>query len=406
MRHVRATVEALGAVQIDAVNVLVRSHYLPLFSRLGPYDRAAFDRLAYREAGAFETLAHAASYVPIGLHGALRWRMEQHARNRYWVAGQAAIEARNPGYVDRVLREVAERGPLAFNELTDPARRERPATRYAASTLLWWGPRPSDGKHVLDGLWREGRLAVAGRTPSFERRFDLTERVLPREVVDAPPVSPDDAQRALVLHAARALGIGWVKDFADFWRLPMATTKVRLGELVEAGELEVAAVEGEVERAYLHPGASTAPVDARALLSPFDSLLWERARNVRLLGFRHSFEIYVPEPKRQYGYYVLPFLLGDALVGRVDLKADRARRALAVRGAFVEAGSTPRDVAGPLAEELGAMASWLGLEEVTGDLDVPTRGDLAPALLRALAPRGGTARRPPVRARGPASARR
>ncbi|HEX2850737.1 MAG TPA: crosslink repair DNA glycosylase YcaQ family protein, partial [Acidimicrobiales bacterium] len=327
MRHVRATVRDLGAVQIDAVNVLVRSHYLPLFSRLGAYDRALFDRLAYRDRRAFETLAHAASFVPIELHGALRWRMDDQRQSRRWTAAKAAIDARNPGYLDGVLREVAERGPLAFNELTDPARRERPATPYAASTLLWWGPRPSDGKHVLEGLWREGVLAVAGRTASFERRFDLAERVLPEAVRAAAP-SRDDAQRQLVLHAARALGVAWLKDLADFFRLPVAATKARVVELVDAGQLLPARIDDTDGRAYLVPNASTRPVAGRALLSPFDSLLWERERNVRLFGFRHSFEIYVPEAKRTYGYYVLPFLLGDRLVARIDLKSDRQHAAL------------------------------------------------------------------------------
>jgi len=279
-----------------------------------------------------------------------------------------------------VIREITERGPLSFKDLTDPARRERPKTEYAESSVLWWPKRPSDGKHVLEGLWREGRLAVSGRRRGFERVFDLAERVVPAEILSAPPLGGDDAQRTLVLHAAKALGIGWLKDFADFFRLPVAATKARLRELVDAGTLEAATVEGSKAQAYVHPTASAGAVTARALLSPFDSLLWERSRNVRLFDFHHSFEIYMPETKRRFGYYVLPFLVDEALVGRVDLKADRAQATLLVQGAYSEPDVSANRVASELAGELRRVAAWLELERI----DVRDRGELASPLRRAV----------------------
>lgn len=383
--HLRRQIGALGAVQIDAVNVLVRSQYLPLFSRLGAYDRAALDRLAYCKGDAFEQWAHAASLVPTALHHAMRWRMEDHASTPWWVTSQRAVEARNPGYLKRVVDEITDRGPLSFNQLADPARRTRGPSKYAESTLLW-DARPSDGKHVLEGLWLEGRLAVAGRGPGFERVFDLAERVIPAAELAKPTPSRSDAQRVLVDVAARALGVSWVKDLADYFRLPVADTKARVRELVESGELVAVKVEGISEIGYAQPGAKPKPVEARALLSPFDSLLWERARNVRVFGFRHSFEIYVPEAKRQYGYFVLPFLLDESLVARVDVKADRAGSTLLVHGSFAEPGASPKVVAGPLAAELFTLARWLGLDRVK----VADRGDLAPLLRRAI-PRSGAA---------------
>jgi hypothetical protein len=374
--HVRRLVTALGAVQIDAVNVLVRSHYLPIYSRLGPYPRQLLDRLAYQRRHAFEYWGHAASFLPVELHPALRWRMEGYARHKNWATARARIEQERPGYVAAVEREIAQRGPLAFTDLSDPARRERTPTRYADSTLLWY--RWADGKTVLDGLYRAGRLAVAGRR-GFERLYDLPERVIPREVLSAPTPPPADAQRALVLHSAAALGVGTLRDVADYFGLPVATARARLRELVDAGSVVPARVEGWPDAAYLHAAANGRPVRARGLLSPFDSLTWVRDRTLRLFGFQHSFELYVKAAQRRYGYYVLPFLLGDALVARVDLKADQPRRTLLVQGAFVEPGTPVRTVGGELAAELRELAAWLQLDAI----DVADNGNLARALRQA-----------------------
>lgn len=374
--HLRRLVSRLGAVQIDAVNVLVRSHYLSAYSRLGPYPLDLFDRLAYERRGAFEYWGHAASFLPIELHPALRWRMARSAEDKHWKAVQRRIKNERPGYVAAVEREIAERGPLAFGDLTAPARREKVPTKYAESSILWW--RWSDGKTVLEGLFNTGRLAVSRRR-SFERLYDLTERVIPDTVLSAPTPAEDEAQRTLVRHAANALGVATVRDLSDYFRLPVAATRKRVLELVDAGELRRTRIEGWSDDAYLGPGARASPVEIRALLSPFDSLVWERPRTERLFGFRHSFELYVPAPKRRYGYYVLPFLLGDTLVARVDLKVDRGRGRLLALGAYIEPSAPARSVAGELAAELRQIAAWLGLEHI----DVSDHGDLASDLRKA-----------------------
>jgi uncharacterized protein len=375
--HLRRLVERLGAVQIDAVNVLVRSHYLTAYSRLGPYPLDLFDRLAYERLLAFEYWGHAASFLPVDFHPVLRWRMAEHADGKYWRALEARLRKERPGYLEAVEQEIADRGPLTFTDLSDPGRREKVSTKYAESTLLWW--RWSDGKAVLEALFDAGRVAVAGRSRGFERLYDLTDRVIPEDVLESPAPGTEEAQRRLVRHAAGALGVATVRDLADYFRLPIRATRARVRELVDAGDLEPAEVEGWEEDAYLDPKAKAAPVDARALLSPFDSLLWERARTKRLFGFEHSFELYVPRKKRRYGYYVLPFLLGERLVARVDLKADRAAGALLVLAAHREDQMPARQVAGELAEALRDMASWLDL----GRIEVSDAGDLAGALRRA-----------------------
>lgn len=376
--HVRRLVTALGAVQIDAVNVLVRSQYLPVFARIGPYPRQLLDQLAYQRRHAFEYRGHAASFVPVELQPALRWRMAEYAGDRNWAAARARIEHERPGYVAAVEREIAERGPLSFTDLRDPARRDRSPTPYADSTLLWY--RWSDGKTVLERLHLAGRLAIAGRR-GFEPLYDLAERVIPGEILSAPTPATEDAQRTLVRHAAAALGVATARDIADYFRLPAAPTRHRLRELVDEGVLTPARVEGWRDPAYLHPTPNGKPAGStRALLSPFDSLIWERARTQRLFGFQVSFELYVKAAQRRYGYYVLPFLLGDALVARVDLKADQRTRALLVPGAFAEPGAPVRTVAAALAAELRDLATWLGLDTVR----VADNGDLATELDRQL----------------------
>lgn len=368
--HVRRLVSALGAVQIDAVNVLARSHYLTVYSRLCSYPRMLLDRLAYERRAVFEYWGHAASFLPIELHPALRWRMKRYAENKHWAAARARIERERPGYLAAVEREIVERGPLTYTDLSEPARRERVQTKYAASSLLWY--RWSDGKTVLEWLFNAGRLAVAGRR-GFERLYDLTERVIPPDVLSSPALAEDAAQRLLVLRAADALGVATVGDLADYFRLPVAATRARVRELVEAGDLLPARVEGWRRAAYVRSGVQTRPVEARALLSPFDSLIWQRDRTEWLFGFRHSFELYLPPAKRTYGYYVLPFLLGEGIVARVDLKADQGRGRLLVLGAYLEPGAAARTVAGELAAELRELARWLSLDAV----DVSDRGDLA-----------------------------
>jgi uncharacterized protein YcaQ len=367
-------IERVGVVQIDSVNVLVRSHLLPFFSRVGPYPIDAIAGLTERRRELFEYWAHEASLLPIDMQPLLRWRMARASREAWGVIMRIAQE--RPGFVDAVLAEVRERGPLAASELSDSGSRPKAG--------MWIG---SEGKRALEWLFWSGRVTSAGRRPSFERMYDLPERVLPAGVLAAPTPDEHEAQRRLLMLAARALGVGTARDLADYFRIKVPEARPRLQELVEAGELNPADVEGWQEPAFLHP-AARAPrrVAARALLSPFDSLIWERNRTERLFGMRVRLEVYTPAEKRVHGYYVLPFLMNEALVARVDLKADRAASTLRVMGAFTEGEHRKPAVAAALAGELSAMAAWLGLENVA----VGQRGDLARALSQAVA--GGVRR--------------
>lgn len=374
----RNVIERIRLVQVDAVNVLVRSHHLPAFSRVGPHPRDAVDRLAYERRELFEANAHAISLVTVDHHPLLRWRMEAQ-RHVWWEPTRAAVERARPGYVDAVVDEIRTRGPLAFTDLSDPGRHEPRQTKYADSSIAWW--KWSHGKDVLTGLAATGDLAVAGRR-GFEPLYDLAERVIPPQVLALPTPSEVDAHRELIHRAVIALGIGSAKEIADYYRLPVASTKARLRELVDAGSVVPATVEGIGGPMFADPSARPRPVDARAVLSPFDSLVWERKRTERLFQFKVSFEIYVKEPKRVYGYFVLPFLFGEALVGRVDLKADRKRGVLLVPGAFLEPKDEPRrkEVVAALADELRDIRRWLELDAV----EVGMRGDLSAPLRRAL----------------------
>ncbi len=363
-RHYKRVLERMSVLQLDSVNVVCRSHYLPVLARLGRYDRGALDRFLYRSGHAFEYVSHEASITAQDLHPLFRWRMSRHR----WRVHQVA-EADTSPYVQAVLEEVAADGPLSVKELTDPGARTGP----------WWGR--SRGKVALEHLYVTGRLAIAERSPQFVTRYDLPERVIRPEVLTAPAVEEREAQRALLLLGARSHGIGTAADLADYFRLPMPVARPLLAELVAAGELEQVEVTGWPEPAYLHPEARRPrAVPARALLSPFDPVVWFRPRAERLFGFRYRIEIYVPGHQRVHGYYVLPFLLGDELVARVDLKADRAAGALLVRGAYAEAGVDHTRIATELAASLAELATWLDLTSIT----VEPRGDLAPALARCL----------------------
>jgi len=361
---VRRLFERVGLLQIDSVNVLQRAHYLPLFSRAGPYDTALLDRSAhFAPRRLFEYWGHEASLIPVGLQPALRWRMDRAADDAW--GGMRRIQRERPELVARVLEEVRARGPVAASEVM---AEERPAR-----TGPWWDW--SDVKRAFEWLFWSGRITAARRR-GFERLYDLPERVLPAAVLAAPTPPVEAAQRELVRVAARALGVAAERDLRDYFRLPSADSKLRVAELVEAGELCPVAVEGWRVPAYLDPAARLPRrVHARALIGPFDSLVWERSRAERLFGFRYRIEIYVPAPRRVHGYYVLPFLLGDRLVARVDLKADRQGGALRVQAAHAEPDAPP-ETAVELRAELESMARWLGLERV----DVVRRGDLAPAI--------------------------
>ena len=355
--------DRIGLVQIDSVNVLVRAHELTPFARLGPYPRALIKDSTEVHRELFEYWGHAACLMPMTTQPLWRWRMEE-LRER-WQDGVNRVEGYRPGYVANVLDELRDRGPLAASELTDGG----------TSTGPWWGW--AEGKSVVEWLLAAGDLSVAGRRKGFERVYDLTERVVPAAVLATPTPSIEDAHRALVRIASQALGVATRADISNYFYLRADRTTRSIAELMEEGELVEVAVDGWSERAYLATAARRPRrVDTRALVAPFDSLVFDRARVERLFGMRYRIEIYTPAPKRVYGYYVLPFLLGDALVGRIDLKADRARGALLVQAAHGEPGVDIPTVAAALAEELRLMAGWLEL----GDIEVRPQGDLAPAL--------------------------
>jgi uncharacterized protein YcaQ len=368
LRQLRRTVDRLEVVQIDSVNVLSRSHYLPFFSRLGDYPRAALDDLTARRHEVFEYWAHEASFLPVRLQPYLRWRMAQAAEDAW--GGMVRLQRERPGYVAEVLDRIREGGPLKASDLLEP-KPHRPGT-------MWnWHA----GKVALEWLFWSGQLTATHRTSGFERVYDLTERVLPPAIVAAPTPEPADAFRELVRTAARALGVGTEKDLRDYFRLKPEPARTAIAELAEAGELLPVEVAGWGAPAWLHPAARRPRwIRARALLSPFDSLVWERPRVERIFGFRYRIEIYTPAAKRVHGYYVLPLLLGDRLAARVDLKADRKAGVLRVQAAHAEAGVDQAEVSGELAAELRLMADWLELEAV----GVADRGDLAGALARAV----------------------
>jgi uncharacterized protein len=366
-------IEHLGVLQLDSVNVFLRAHYMPVFSRLGPYDRTRLDRIAGHGEGRvdrrlLEYWAHEASLVPIALHPLLRWRMADVDREAWGSISRVARE--RPELVAETLDLVSRSGPIRARDTGAVRPEPRPGH-------MWnW----HEGKVALEHLFFTGRVAAARRV-NFERLYDLTERVIPAEIHARPTPDPAEAQRELTRIAARALGVATEPDLGDYFRLPRRASKARVAELVEAGELSPVEVEGWNAPAYLWPAARRPRrLHARALLSPFDSLIWFRQRTERLFGFRYRIEIYTPAAQRAYGYYVLPFLLGEELVARVDLKSDRGARALRVQGAFAEPGVDRELVAGELAEELRRTASWLELDEVV----VAPRGDLAGALGAAL----------------------
>ena len=445
VRHFRRVVNRMGLLQLDSVQAVCRSHYLPVYSRLGCYDREYLDRWLWHSGEMFETWAHEASVIPVGLEPLLRWRKERTAQGETW-SSLRSMGARRDGYVAGILAEVKSRGPLRSAELVDP--RPRSGT--------WWGGR-SDGRLALDWLFRTGQVGVR-RDVRFERSYETFDGLIPAKTRTVASPFEEEAQRALLLTAARCHGVGAAADLADYFRIRPAEAHPRLEELVADGHLKRCTVEGWAVPAYRHPGVVVpkqmtgrallspfeeeaqrallltaarchgvgAPADladyyrirpaeahprleelvadghlnrctvegwsvpayrhpgvvvpkeltGSALLSPFDPVVWFRPRAERLFGFRYRVEIYVPAAKREFGYYVLPFLLGDRLGARVDLKADRAGDRLLARGVFVESGEDREEVAGELSSELDRLASFLDLDEVV----VGRRGNLAAAL--------------------------
>jgi uncharacterized protein YcaQ len=365
VRHLRRVLGRVGLIQMDSVNVLQRAHYLPLYSRLGPYPTELLDRAAYRRPRElFEYWGHEASLIPVELQPSLRWRMAA-AQTDSW-GGMRRIAEEQPELVKWVHDEVRVNGPLTAAEIEHDAPRETGN----------WGWNWSSVKRALEFLFWAGEVTAAGRNGNFARVYDSPERVRPADVLAAPTPDPADAFRALVAVASRSLGVAAEFELRDYFRLPVAAARTAIAELVEAGELLPVEVRGWRQQAYLHPEAKLPRwVRAQTLISPFDPLIWERARTERLFGFTYRIEIYVPAPQRIYGYYVLPFLQGDRFTARVDLKADRKAGVLRVPAAWLEPGADPATTAPALATELQRLAGWLGLSAVAppegGDLRLP-----------------------------------
>jgi uncharacterized protein YcaQ len=360
----------LGTIQLDAVNVLARTQFLVPFSRLGPYDPVVLRSLSGPEGGWFEYWGHAASLMPVSFHPLFRWRMQRFAddlvdspkaqgRRRAWRADHST-------YIASVLAEVTERGPLPASKLSEPRRQSGE----------WWDRR-STGRRALEVLFADGVLS-AWRSANFERIYDLTERVIPATVLEMPTPADEDAQKELIVLAANSLGVATAVDLADyFWLRPQRALSL-VAELVGEGRLVQVGVEDWSQPAYVVPGARPKPPKraTATLVSPFDSLIWTRARTQRLFEFHYRIEIYVPGQLRTHGYYVTPLLLGDELVALFDLKSDRKGDALLVVGAFAEPGQTTGAVAEAALAELHRLRQWLGLSSLL----IGPKGDLAPRL--------------------------
>ncbi|HEY7304100.1 MAG TPA: crosslink repair DNA glycosylase YcaQ family protein [Bryobacteraceae bacterium] len=385
--HLRKLATRLHAFQIDSVNVLIRAHYVPAFARLGPYRVETLDSLAYRRRELFEYWGHEACLLPTSLYPLFRYRMQKHTE-----LTQKYMCSEHGSYMAKVYAEVAERGPITASELSNPGKRE-------GGWWGWWGS--GNGKATLEHLYDAGLVAIAGRR-GFERLYDLTERIIPHVALHAPSPPREEAMKQLICLAAKAYGIGTFGDITgyfnlDGWRERMPPgprwtwakapngrrakpiVKRLVSELVAEQRLLPARVEGWKDEAYLHPQARVSQdVGTRGLVTPFDSLVWERSRIERLFGMKYTIEMYLPPSKRVYGYYVCPFLLGDTLVARCDLKADRLRKILMVQSAFLEPGHAARQVVPDLVSELRHMQEWLELDRI----EVSERGDLAVMLRR------------------------
>ena len=376
MRTLARTLGRTGVLQVDSVNVLQRAHYMPLYSRMGPYDVDLVRRASEtRPRRMVEYWAHVQAYMPVDLWPVMRHRMARYrdGKHKWW--GSVVTDE----LTESLLLEITDRGASTARDLDDGLPRKKDH----------WGWNWSNTRRALDYLFMVGDVAIAGRNSQFEVRYDLPERVIPAEQLEAPTPTEHDAVKTLVRRAARSHGVGTLRDLADYYRLRSVPGQSQTGaapvvaELVDEGELMPVTIEGVRRPAYLHRDARLPRrIGARALLSPFDPVVWERERTEALFDFHYRIEIYTPVEKRIHGYYVLPFLLGDRIVGRVDLKADRKTGLLLVRSAYAEPGAPP-ETAEELAAELERLAGWLGLHAVV----VEPRGDLAPALSTAVVAR-------------------
>lgn len=351
-RHVDALISRLGVIQIDSVNVLVRSQELPLFARLGNHDRNAIPK-ATEQQKLFEYWGHEAAHLPVDLHPLFRWKMDAARTGKVTHWGLTSFYEENKAFVKRTLKHVATNGPTTSRELS--TRTEKKGT--------WWDW--DEAKVALEYLFLTGELMSHGRGSDFARIYDTPDRVLPQRIIDAATPSEHDARKQLLVRSAIAQGVATASDLADYYRQKLATVKPLIAELVEEGEFREVTVDGWTEKAFVHRNAKLPKqLHATALLSPFDSLVWCRPRNERLFNFHYRIEIYTPKEKRKFGYYVLPFMMNGEMVGRVDLKADRASSKLLVHSVHTEKGVKRSSINDALNAELRAMATWLQLDQV------------------------------------------
>jgi len=364
VRHFRKVMNTLGLVQLDSVNVCVRTHYMPFYARLGPYEQDGLDAWLNTSGENFEYWAHEAAVLPVDRFPLWRWKMQE---MKPWRRASALLEA-HPELLDDVLRQVQERGPITVTDLDAPAAR----------TEAWWGYGP--GKVALEVLFADGKI-TALRTGNFQRLYDLPDRAIPPNILDEPKIDRDDAYRQLIVAGTKHHGIGSLHDIADYFRLNIPTARPFFAQLATEGLIEEVEVAGWKGPVYVDPDAvRPRSISGTTLLSPFDPVVWYRERAERLFNFRYRIEIYVPEPKRVFGYYVLPLMVDGHLVGRVDLKADRKNAALLVRSAFREEGTDEGAVASALGAELERFAGWLGLTSI----DLADKGNLMSALRKSL----------------------
>ena len=352
-RHVNLLISRLGVIQIDSVNVLVRSQELPLFSRLGNHDRNAIPK-ATESQKIFEYWGHEAAHLPVEIHPLFRWKMEaaRLGKARHW--GLTSFYDDNKAFVKRMLKHIETNGPTTARELSTRTEKR------GADKKTWWDW--DESKTALEYLFLTGQLMSRGRGTDFARIYDTPEHVLPRQVLDAPTPTEHDARKQLLIRSSIAKGVATVGDLADYYRQKPAAVKPLIAELIEEGGLRTVAVDGWTEKAFVHRSAKLPKqLHATALLSPFDSLVWCRPRNERLFDFHYRIEIYTPKEKRKFGYYVLPFMMNGQMVGRVDLKADRANSKLQVHSVHTEKGIKRATINDALNNELRAMANWLDL---------------------------------------------
>lgn len=368
--RIAKTVDALHLLQIDSVNVLVRSHYLPLYARLGAYDMAALDARSFANNSKrhfFECWAHEASLVPMKLHPLMRWRMERARAGDGIYSSMDRFGREEKAYLEEVLHFINANGPTRASEVPGGGKADGG----------WWGW--SKGKMALETLFDQGLVTTATRK-GFERLYDLPERVIPADILNLPTPPEAETFRTLLDMSGAALGIATETDLRDYFRLPVAEARKALAEAVEEGTLRPVSVEGWRHQAYLHKNAKLPrKAGGIALLSPFDPLVWNRDRAERLFGFHYRIELYTPEAKRKFGYYVLPFLHGEKLAGRLCLKAERASSTLKVNRSHAEPGEDHELLAQAMAKELGLMASWLQLD----NFEIGKAGGLARQLSKA-----------------------